>query len=174
MILGHYNPNINLPFSSFQALVLIRPLWAARLSSVELYLLEVLTPWPPRNQKARCDRELSLPAVRLGHEALANPALKEFPTPGFAADHLQAPRLPVGEPWEKLSSTPQKSPEPQTLSLLHSPPGRLAEKLLTEKTHHNFQAGPMPNCTQLIAKIFYCIFFIIEEDQISKLTQTWN
>jgi len=132
-------------------------------SSAELYLLGVLTPWPPKNQKARCDRALSLPAVRLKHEALANPASKEFSTPGSAAGDFQGSKLPVGDPWEKLLSASQNSPEPQTLAFVRSPPGTLAEILLAEKTCYSFQTAPMPNCKQLIAKIFDYVVLLLKK-----------
>lgn len=48
VILWHYNPNINFPVSSLQALVLIRPLSSTRLTSAELHLTGALTAWPPR------------------------------------------------------------------------------------------------------------------------------
>lgn len=48
VIWWHYNPSINFPVSSLQALFLIKPLSSTGLTSAELHLIGMLTPWPPR------------------------------------------------------------------------------------------------------------------------------
>lgn len=157
MTLWHPSPNIDLPVSTFQVLVLVRPLWATRISSAELHLFGVLTPWC--ETKTWSSGKSSFQGVYLSW--------------------LCSRRSPGSQTvfWWALVKAPTCSTEqPRTThyGLSSFPSTKTSRNTFDWKNTSQFLGWP---CAQMKAtndKIILLYWFIAKADQIIKLTQAQN